>query len=306
MIRPVSRFGPLFLALAVILFLPGVASSQEPDTARNCSAYAYAPPFQPVPANYVPRYNTVAQRFLDDERNVGPVTPSEYGILDELLDEAKSRLKPIPVGLDDAAYDKFAVESLQIVNCILVRHGFVYPGIGLVQLLSDGLDPTMFNDKNYYAALLANHHNEGRTAFIEQRKPGPYYVVDCDVASYLYLALGEIMKYPVSMMQCRCITSYAGPGRTVVTSTLKRWTENRRTTIITPFYGASRDPFRIRNLTRQVEKLQAELTVQLRSEFRVLAMPEAPNLKTERFFISIFPNFFGTYFEMGIVLGIDR
>jgi predicted RecB family nuclease len=36
--------------------------------------------------------------------------------------------------------------------------------------------------------------------------------------------------------------------------------------------------FKIRNLTRQVERLQAELTVQLRSEFRVLAMPEAPNI----------------------------
>jgi predicted RecB family nuclease len=40
--------------------------------------------------------------------------------------------------------------------------------------------------------------------------------------------------------------------------------------------------FRIRNLTRQVEKLQAELTVQLRSEFRVLAMPEAPNIPAGR------------------------
>jgi predicted RecB family nuclease len=40
--------------------------------------------------------------------------------------------------------------------------------------------------------------------------------------------------------------------------------------------------FRIRNLTRQVEKLQAELTVQLRSEFRVLAMPETPNIPAGR------------------------
>jgi len=40
--------------------------------------------------------------------------------------------------------------------------------------------------------------------------------------------------------------------------------------------------FRIRNLTRQVEKLQAELTVQLRSEFQVLAMPEAPNIPAGR------------------------
>ena len=40
--------------------------------------------------------------------------------------------------------------------------------------------------------------------------------------------------------------------------------------------------FRIRNLTLQVERLQPELTVQLRSEFRVLAMPEAPQIPAGR------------------------
>jgi len=40
--------------------------------------------------------------------------------------------------------------------------------------------------------------------------------------------------------------------------------------------------FRIQNLTRQVERLQPELTAQLRSEFRVLAMPEAPNIPAGR------------------------
>jgi hypothetical protein len=40
--------------------------------------------------------------------------------------------------------------------------------------------------------------------------------------------------------------------------------------------------FRIRNLTQQVESLQPEITVQLRSEFRVLAMPEAPNIPAGR------------------------
>ena len=32
----------------------------------------------------------------------------------------------------------------------------------------------------------------------------------------------------------------------------------------------------------------------------------ASNLKTGRFFTTIFPNFLGTYFEMGIVFGIAR
>src|SRR5208283_1553897 len=40
--------------------------------------------------------------------------------------------------------------------------------------------------------------------------------------------------------------------------------------------------FRIRNLTLQVERLQPEITTQLRSEFRVLAMPVAPDIAAGR------------------------
>jgi predicted RecB family nuclease len=40
--------------------------------------------------------------------------------------------------------------------------------------------------------------------------------------------------------------------------------------------------FKIKNLTPQVEKLQHELTIQLRSEFRILAMPEAPGIPAGR------------------------
>jgi hypothetical protein len=46
------------------------------------------------------------------------------------------------------------------------------------------------------------------------------------------------------------------------------------------FDGGSIDPrrfFKIRNLTRRVERLQPKLTFQLRSEFTILAMPTAPD-----------------------------
>jgi hypothetical protein len=39
---------------------------------------------------------------------------------------------------------------------------------------------------------------------------------------------------------------------------------------------------KIKNLTRQVEKLQPEITAQIRSEFRILAMPEAPQIHAGR------------------------
>ena len=49
--------------------------------------------------------------------------------------------------------------------------------------------------------------------------------------------------------------------------------------------GGEIDPrrfFRIRNLTRRVERLQPKLTFQLRSEFTVLAMPKAPDIAPGR------------------------
>jgi hypothetical protein len=188
------------LALATALLVCHPTQAHEPTSGRDCSGYPYAAPFSSAPASYVPRYHTVAHEFLAIERGVGPVTPSEYAILDALIGEAKGRLKPIPAGLSGDAYDAFAVESLKTIDCILVSHGFVYPGIGLVQLLSDGLDPTRFDDPHYYRALLDSPHNAGRAVFIEARKPGPYYVVDCDIASYLYLAIGEILMYPLAMV----------------------------------------------------------------------------------------------------------
>lgn len=177
----------------------GRMHGQTLSPGRDCSAYPYAPSFRTVPARYAPQHHGIGQKFLDLEKGVGPVTPSEYAILDALLDEAKRRLQPIPAGLETAAYEAFAVNSLKTMDCILVRHGFVYPGVGLVQLLSDGLDPTYFTGA-YYEMLKGKSHNDGRIAFIEQRKPGPFYVVDCDIASFLYLAMGELMGYPLSMV----------------------------------------------------------------------------------------------------------
>jgi len=49
------------------------------------------------------------------------------------------------------------------------------------------------------------------------------------------------------------------------------------------FDGGSLDAkrfFKVRNLTRRVEKMQPKLTFQLRSEFRVLAMPDPPEIPT--------------------------
>jgi hypothetical protein len=37
--------------------------------------------------------------------------------------------------------------------------------------------------------------------FTEARGAGPYYVVDCDIASYIFLSIAEVMKYPLHLVE---------------------------------------------------------------------------------------------------------
>lgn len=131
----------------------------------------------------------------------GDVTVSMYAILDAIIDESVNVLKTFPNNLTDAQARDFAATSLTAIDCILLRHGFVYPGHGLVQLLSDGLGPTMYNDPANRNELRNEVHNIRRQKFIDAQGAGPFYVVDCDIASYIYLAVAEVMKYPLHLIE---------------------------------------------------------------------------------------------------------
>jgi hypothetical protein len=177
--------------------LPRAAPATAPP--NNCPLETLATPFPLVSGSYVRKYNTIAHHFLDSEAGAGDVTPQMYAVLDDLIAEASQRLTPIPANASPAQQRLFAQNALQTIDCILLRHGFVYPGRGLVALLSDGLGPTLY-DIPLELDLLKNHeHNRRRARFISG--PGPYYVVDCDTASYIYLAIGEVMKYPIHLIE---------------------------------------------------------------------------------------------------------
>jgi hypothetical protein len=168
---------------------------------NKCESVAPAGAFASHGAGYVRKYDTIGHRFLDSEVGAGDVTTAMYAILDALIDESIAVLKPYTPGLPAAQAKQFAVDSLKSIDCILLRHGFVYPGHGLVQLLSDGLGPTMYQDTIDLWELRHQIHNIRRQKFIDARASGPFYVVDCDVASFIYLAIAEVMKYPVHLVE---------------------------------------------------------------------------------------------------------
>jgi tetratricopeptide (TPR) repeat protein len=168
---------------------------------NTCLSSTPAPPMTPPADNYVRKYNTIAHKFLDEETGAGNVTLSMYAILDTIISEAAAELAPYPNSMNEQAERSFAVQSLKSIDCILLRNGFVYPGRGLVQLLSDGLEDTMYDVPVYLEELKVQTHNIRRRRFIEDRGAGPFHVVDCDVASYIFLAVAEVMGYPVFLVE---------------------------------------------------------------------------------------------------------
>jgi len=169
--------------------------SGQPNT---CPMAAPAPPFPTAPQGYRRKYHTIAHRFLDSEAGAGDVTPQMYFVLDTMIADAVENLKPWPDHATLPERRAFAQNALNAIDCSLLRHRFVYPGHGLVQLLSDGLGPTLYGDPAALEELRSQHHNVRRARFIVGA--GPYYVVDCDIASFIYLAVAEVMHYPIHLI----------------------------------------------------------------------------------------------------------
>lgn len=84
------------------------------------------------------------------------------------------------------------------VDAVLIEEGIIYPPRGEVDLLRNALSPRTLSDGEY-AAAEANPSNTRRIEWMRaHRKAGsPFFYADCDIASVLYLAIGERLRLPV-------------------------------------------------------------------------------------------------------------
>ena len=86
---------------------------------------------------YKPKYTTIAHTILEREAALGGVTEAMYHLLDSLIDEAKETVPAADGGADQT---KVAEGTLGAIDDLLIRRSFVYPAVGLTQLLSDGMN----------------------------------------------------------------------------------------------------------------------------------------------------------------------
>ena len=144
---------------------------------------------------------TTAHEILDVESKQRQVKPSAYALLNSIIDVARLKLPPAAsIPTDGPAGRQGALDALTTIDGILVNRHFIYPGIGLVTYLSEGLTPKVLS-KDEFQAARDGFHNIRRIARMNDHASKPFYVVDCDIASFIYLAVGEALHLPIALVE---------------------------------------------------------------------------------------------------------
>lgn len=154
---------------------------------------------RPVPYLTNVAADNIARRILNLDAQVRPVSDEMVQTVNGVISDACVRIAQLPRkqgGEWDRAY---AVAALKCIDATLLDHGFLYPDVGNVGLLADGLTPFQM-DAARRNSFAAQAHNRRRAAMIAQRFPGPFYVLDCDTASFVYLGVGEQLNLPLRLV----------------------------------------------------------------------------------------------------------
>jgi hypothetical protein len=162
----------------------------------------------------------IARRILQMDAQVRPVTERMFQTLNEVLDDARvaiGRLPPNPGGPWDPRYAKTV---LRRIDSALVARGFLYPDSGGVDLLADALTPFQMSAAQR-RSFEAHPRNRRRSVMISQRFPGPFYVLDCDTASFLYLGVAEQLGLPLHIVTIPACNRRSGHA-------FVRWREGSR------------------------------------------------------------------------------
>lgn len=144
--------------------------------------------------SYTPRYHTIAHEILGIEAGALPVDDSMYQLLDDILDDVKNSVGSRPTPSDKAGVEKV----LRTIDGILIRRNFVLYGDGPAcapmylrdALVPETLEPSVVQD------IVGARKNRRRKPMIDVKLP--IHEVDCDTASFIYLAVGDAFNLPIS------------------------------------------------------------------------------------------------------------
>lgn len=143
--------------------------------------------------------NNIAGLILRLDAQVKPVTDAMRSKLEQALKDACAEVVKIE-RKRTGRWDRRYVEAvLKAIDGVLIHHGFVYPPEGAVDQLVDSLVALQLSEarRGSYEQL---PHNQRRRNAMKERFPGPFYVLDCDTACFIYLGVADALRLPIHMV----------------------------------------------------------------------------------------------------------
>jgi hypothetical protein len=137
------------------------------------------------------RFETFAHWVLDVESEADWVSPAKYELLDSLIESVRGRIDYDSTLKNPRPERRQAIGILRAIDAVLTEHGVVYPpGDYDTTSLRLGLSPQTF-DRATLERVLRVPLNARRREYARANPRGPFYVLDCDTASLVYLGIAE-------------------------------------------------------------------------------------------------------------------
>jgi tetratricopeptide (TPR) repeat protein len=159
-------------------------------------------------AGYTPKYDTVAHQRLKVEAKYLGKAPN-YELLDKIIDESKRRIRE-QLGSKEKYSGREVSFILVTIGNVLIDNNFIYR-VGENSLI-DVLTPQKLTAEDKKWMLNYNVSDTGRypdrpTPSYMQKKHivehlnEDVYFTDCDMSSYIYVAVGEAMDLPIKAVK---------------------------------------------------------------------------------------------------------
>lgn len=162
-------------------------------------------------------FRTVAHEVLALEGEVLPIRPEMKALLDEVISAAVSAYNHSQPQFSKLPTREHAIRTLELIESVLQGFHFVYPAVGYVGTLRDGLEPVNV-DTQHFEQISNVYENQKRRNMILNSPSAVFHIADCDIFSILYVAIGEALKLPITMVDLP--SPPGGVGHNYVTWTL--------------------------------------------------------------------------------------
>jgi hypothetical protein len=195
---PATRASAVLFCLLVPTAWVDQALAQAPPVVRAPAAPETMT--APAPPRYVRRFNTFAHRMLDLESEVSAVPDSKYELLDQILADAARSIVINPLESTPALPRTKALAVLLEIDRILAEHSVIYPPGDWIDTLGDGLEPHRLSDQDALAAI-SHAHTDRRKRLIREHQSEVFYYMDCDILSFMYMAIGEVIGFDLKLVE---------------------------------------------------------------------------------------------------------